>query len=350
MAMKDSKRTSMASLRDVAEKAQLSTGTVSRVLNNHSNVAHTTRMKVKRAMRELNYRPNLLMHGLRTGKTRTIGVLMPVHEWFYAQVFRGINQELGSQDHLAFLSWPDNRTVDEELHHIHRLIERRVDGIIIRSSFASVTDERLNEAWQNHVPVVAVDHELPLTHADFVGIDDEAGARIVAEHLLKLGHRHFGHFGGAQMISTGRLRREAFEQAVKQVPEATCVTVVSEEFGPDFKLAIELLQKTPRPTAIFAANDFLAEVLYRAASKLGLSIPDDLSVVGFSNLDFAGFLNPPLTTVHHSPRKIGQEAARRVLQLGQETKVGSDLEAWSPWKVRLMPRLIMRDSTGPVKD
>jgi DNA-binding LacI/PurR family transcriptional regulator len=151
-----------------------------------------------------------------------------------------------------------------------------------------------------------------------------------------------GHFAGSSISTTGRLRKLGFERAVSDVEGAACVTLFSEEFQPDEALAMKLLQSDPRPTAIFAANDNLAESLYHAAGKLGMRIPEDLSIVGFSDLFFSSYLSPPLTTIHHFPKEIGRAAAKQILSRSQDNNGETQ-----PWKTRLTPKLIVRQSTMP---
>jgi LacI family transcriptional regulator len=299
---------------------------------------------VLEAADRLKYRPNLLVSGIRTGKSNTIGVIIPSPDIFFNNVLHGIHDELMKADNvpIVLLTHAGGELIDRdyELTQIHMLLDRRVDGIIFRPTNEMVGDTYHSEVWERHVPLTAIDSETPLTKADFVGTDDVLGARLCAEHLLSLGHRHVAHLAGPSNVSTARDRRAGFETAIRQ-GGGECVTMEAFSYIEDLKTTIQLLDLNPRPTAIFAGSDLLAESVYEAAMVLGLKIPEDLSVVGFSNSDVAHRLLPPLTTIHQRPYEMGQRAARLVLSRSQGKTKNPH-----PVKVRLEPELVVRSSTA----
>jgi len=335
------------SLRDVARAVGLSAMTVSRALRDGGTVAGATRRRVLAAAERLRYRPNLLMHGVRTGRTRTVGVVVPASTPFLAGILQGIHDALDEADYAMLVAWnplhfaaPENRV---ERRHIRRLLERRVDGFILRPTHDAATDDDFREVRKEGLPLVVVDRELPGVRCDFAGTDDEAGARMAADHLLALGHRRLGHLAGPRTVSTARLRRRGFERAVAAFGRGAACRVVE---GPDFRglrdEALRLLRARPRPTAVFCANDDAASALYEAAAARGLRIPQDLSVVGFADLPVASWLRPALTTVRQDPYRIGQEAARIVL-----ARCAGSPPRDRPFDVRLKPELVVRGSTAP---
>lgn len=335
-------------LREIAQEADVSVATVSRALRDDKMVASDTRDRVLATAERLRYRPNLLMRGVRSGRTRTIGLLLPAHNQFYGHMLAGIHDLLVRERYVPIVVWSnlDNRSGrgPDELDQIHQLVDRRVDGVILRPVEDAASDEYLHEIWDRRLPAIAIDRQLPHTHADFVGTDDEEGARQAAEHLLGLGHRRLAHLAGPSSTSTGRLRRLSFERAVRQVPGAVCTTATG-TFSYDREVmaaAMNLLRREPRPTAIFTASDDMAMSVYEAAEKLQIRIPEDLSVVGYANKEFAQFTRPRLTTVEQFPKRVGRAAARLLLQRIQQESVSG-----KPELVRIPPKLVVRDSTCP---
>ncbi len=334
------------SLRMIAEETGLAIGTISRILSGKDQCAPETRDRVLEAARKMSYHPNQLARAMHTGRTLAVGVINCGWDEFFTAIARGIHDVLTGRRYLPICvsakSDPSDDAGVGELDLIHRLIEQRVDGVILRPTADSVTDNYLHEVWERRLPLVAVDRRLTRTRADFVGTDDETGGRLAAEHLLELGHRRLGHLAGADEVTTARLRRQGFEQAVAEVPGATCETVPDPSFHDGAGAARCLLQMDPPPTAIFAANDYEAASVYRVAGEMDLSVPGDLSVVGFSDLPLARMLTPPLTTIHQDPRRIGMQAARLMLD-----RLDGKLAEDQPRSICLRPHLVVRESTAP---
>ena len=339
----------------IAEKAGVSQSTVSLVLAGHRVSSDETSQKVLRAAEMLKYRPNLLVRGIQTGKTQIIGVMMAPFDYYWAEVLYGIHDVLAAADHVPITLWTSHASASErhrttptpdihELNQIHRLLDRRVDGVILWPRFASVFVDHVNEFSSRNLPIVTIDHLLaPECGADYVGSDEAAGGRIIAEHLYNLGHRHMGHLAGPATATWAEDRRRAFERAVAKLPGATCVTMVAPPGLPELglDLARAMLNSPIRPTSIYAATDLYAKTVYQAARELNLAIPGDLSVVGFSDDGFASDMSPPLTTVRQSAYDIGRRSAEVILarSLGEYTD--------GPHRDELPVNLIVRQSTAP---
>jgi LacI family transcriptional regulator len=344
-------RTRQPNLRELAAEAGVSVATVSRILNRGEGdlFAPETVKRVFETAEKMAYRPNLLMRAVLTGRTKTIGVLVPNKDRFYTDIIRGIHDKLIEQDYALMLSWNDEDMPmpdsQRELDLIHRMIDRRVDGIILRPTHDNVSDMYFNEVWERDIPLVTVDRDLSSVHCDFAGTDDVAGGRVAAEHLLELGHRRLGHLAAPASVSTGRDRRQGFEQAIAEFDEeAHCLTIGTKGFHRVYSEAMKLLAITPRVTAVFCASDRAAMEVYKAAADSGLRIPEDLSVVGFADLPVAEMLKPGLTTIRQLPEQIGAEAARLLL-----ARLEGELTEEEPCKTRLIPELILRESTASPK-
>jgi LacI family transcriptional regulator len=316
---------SRASQKRIAEEAGVSQSTVSLVLAGRDISSKETQKKVLATAERLKYRPNLLVQGIQTGKTKMIGVMAPPFDFYWSEILYGIHDVLAGADHVPITLWtahtgggPRGRGIPgtTELEQIHRLLDRRVDGVILWPPFAQLFSNHIQEFISRDLPVVTIDHRLPPEYrADCVGSDEAAGGRMVAEYLYSLGHRRIGHLAGPAVSTWAVARRNAFEKSLAKMGDVQCVTL--EAPSGDVALGIHqarrLLSLQDRPTAIFAASDLYAKVIYKAAAELKLRIPEDVSVVGFADDDFAGEMAPPLTTVHQPAYEIGCRAAEVVL-------------------------------------
>src|SRR5215207_2322928 len=251
---KRQKRIRRVSHQDIAREANVSRVTVSLVLAGKDQTSEETRRRVMEVAQRLRYRPNLLVQGMQTGRTYTVGVIMPSSMHFHGQVARGIHDELMTADFVPIQLWmnPSKDTKNTELDQIHRLVDRRVDGMIIFPIDVSVPDVHFQEIWQRHIPLVTVDRETT-THADFVGTDEELGGKLAAEHLLSLGHKRVIHVTFPHRTANVARRAEAFTKRMEK--GGATVEYVSgqlEHLVPPLK---ELFGQARRPTAVFAATD-----------------------------------------------------------------------------------------------
>lgn len=356
-----------ATVNEIAAELGISKMTVSRALRGEPVVAPETLACVQKVARRLKYRPNRLMRAVHTGRSRTVGVMVDPWNSFHSGVLSGIHRALAAHDYVPILHYPHQSPAfelgardDSELKYLHRLLDQRVDGIIFWPSDDTVPDIYLNEVWNRGVPLVAVDRQMPATHADFSGTDDAAGATLAAEHLLDLGHRRLA-FIGAENISTYADRRLAFQARVDACAGASCRIAMcpgrptpGERPEPwpggervpahsdSHTTARSLLLGRNRPTAILCANDWMALGVYTAAAETGLTIGRDLSVVGFADLREASMLEPSLTTLRQDAEAIGTAAAELLLD-----RIEGRVPNAKPRAVRQQPTLVVRESSGP---
>jgi DNA-binding LacI/PurR family transcriptional regulator len=341
------------SLKQIAAQTNVSIATVSKVLSGREDVSDKTRQRILKVAKDMNYRPNLLVRGIQTGKTNTIGVMVPVgSDAFFSNIVAGIHKHLQYENYVPILLWasrlPDDTWASRtELELIHQLVDRRVDGLIVRPIEDAASDDYLHEIHDHHLPLVAVDRALPNSHrADFVGTDDYCGGQLAAEHLLELGHRHILHLAGPDFASTARHRREGFESVIRQCPDVRYDVIMDKTFtGSNQQLMHDYFDNHPLPTAIFAANDFMAARLYNVLHQRQVRIGHDVSVIGFSDLDFAQYMQPSLTTLLQHPLEIGTKAAQLVLN--RINNASEQVSEYEPVQIRLKPELIARESTMP---
>ena len=343
-------------LKDVAKEAKVSLTAASIILRNgKGRFQKETRERVLDVARKLGWRRNLLVNGMQTGQTRTIGVLMPPINYYWADVLFGIHHELAHRDYLPITVWTgehreffyEKQPKDVGLKQINRLIDHRVDGLILWRSFAVTYRDNFSDLIKKKHRVVIIDSDFSRKVVDSVGTDEKLGGEMVADHLVGLGHRRIAclsKYEGTRDHTWAVHRRKSFEKVLSKCPDASCKVWRATLYGDDcVDVARRLLRDNPRPTAVFAISDYEAAGIYTAALELGLRIPQDLSVIGFSDLEFAKSMNPPLTTVRQKPWDIGRQAAKMVLD-----RLEGKMEDKGPFTVRIGCDIVLRNSTARV--
>ncbi len=341
-------------LKDVATAANVSLSAASRILRGErERFGVDTCERVLTAARQLGWRRNLLVSGIQTGRTQTVGVMIPPYDSFWVDVLAGIHLALASADYLPITVWVGDcqeiphfeKGEDEGCKQISRLLDRRVDGLILWPAFAVAYNDHFRELAERRVPVVVIDHEYPDDQiADLVETDEFASAQVVAEHLTSLGHVHIDCISSREADCQTLLvrRRKCFQDAVKKLIGKSVRSWKLNARGTNgADVAHAILSQSPRPTAVYAVTDHEAVFLYEAAAQLGLRIPEDVSIAGFADLDFAAKLHPPLTTMRQYPREIGRRAAQLLLD-----RLDGGAMDEAPTTVRVGAELIVRKSTG----
>jgi LacI family transcriptional regulator len=331
-------------IKDIAEEAGVSIGAVSQTLKGIGRISQRKRDEILKIAERVRYRPNLLIQSIQTGRTNTVGVLMSMNSSFHAYLFKGICSELDLHDCVPMTISGHNVDVDRikfELAQLHRLIDRRVDGVIILSGLLSKFDsgEMLNEIGGRNIPIVAVDMDIPSFKADFVGVNDYEGGRLAARHLIGKGHKILCHLTPDFQTANAAQRRLGFAGEAER-GGAKCVVMETQSYTKsDFiEPLVKLFSGAGRPTAVFCASDYMASDVYDAAREMSLRIPEDLSVMGFANIEIASHLTPGLTSVDQFPEKEGAEAVRLLLK-----RIDGVLPP-EPQRVFVEPALVERGS------
>ena len=331
----------MATIKDVAALAGISYTTVSHVLNKTRPVSEPVRLKVEAAIAALDYVPSGVARSLKARSTATIGLLVPnsVNPYF-AELARGIEDNCERNGYCVILCNSDDDPVKQR-SYLRVLLEKRIDGLIV----ASVgEDQDLAHSLANvRVPMVFVDRAVQGVEADVVRIDHAEGAYLATAHLITLGHRDIACIGGPQQTGVSALRVAGFRRAMAEAGLSVAPgRVVHCDFtSPGGYAAAASLLDGPRPTAIFAGNDMIGFGVLRAAAERRLSVPAQLSVVGFDDIELSRYVYPPLTTVGQSIRELGESATQRLL-----TRIAS-CKGEPPAQHIVAPRLVLRESTGP---
>lgn len=331
-------------IRDVAERVGVHPSTVSRVMNPATRGRITPEMvaKITKAAQSLGYTPNPTAQGLRTNRTRTIGVLIPdITNPLFPPIIRGIEDALVETGYTAILGNTDN-VARRERDAVTTMRARQVDGLILAT--ARRNDPIVRDCIAERLPVVLVNRSADLDGVAAVVTDDGLGIALAVRHLAGLGHRRIAHIAGPKAISTGEVRRRSFLDTISECgldPDPALVAetkAFSEDEG--LRAASDLLESGAEFTAIVAANDLIALGAYEALGNAGLQCPADMSVTGFNDMPFVDRLTPPLTTVRIPQYDLGREAARRLLDL----IANPDIAVRS---ATLSPELVVRGSTAP---
>ena len=329
----------MATIREVAESAGVSYATVSHVINNTRWVSQETRERVLAAMDALNYRPNALARSLRQGKTNTIGLVLPDSaNPFFAEISRSIEDEAFKKGYSVFLCNTELDT-ERELFYVDVLSKKQVDGIV----FVAAGDQAdsLDFLVRRNMPVVMIDRNLPNVDVDAVLTDNQLGGFLATRHLLELGHTRIACIAGPSSITPSAERIIGYRRALEEAGlpfDESLVMRGDYHARSGMEITHSLLQMTPRPTAIFSLNDLMAIGALRAAAEAGCSVPKDLAVVGYDDLEIAHFTNPPLTTIAQPKKEIGAQAVTLLVDRMSR-------KSTPPNRIVLAPELIVRRST-----
>jgi LacI family transcriptional regulator len=315
-----------ATITDVASEAGVHPSTVSRVLNGHagSTIRLATRERVLAAADVLGYRPSALARSLRLQRTLTLGMLVPdITNPFFSSIIKGAEDAARERGYNLILCNSEDQP-EREAAYLQLLRERQVDGVLIASS--QMADETIEGLRADSFPFVLVNRAAQDGEDLAVVVDNHAAAVEVVAHLAALGHRRIGHIAGPQNTTTGRDRREGYEAGVRAhglAHEAALVVeadAFSEDAG-DRALGI-MLAGPARPTAVFAANDLIAVGMLQRLRRIGVRVPDDLSIVGFNDIPLAGLLEPALTTVRVPQLAMGVAGAHLLIDRLEGRPIG----------------------------
>ncbi|WP_181834092.1 LacI family DNA-binding transcriptional regulator [Brucella anthropi] len=303
-------------IKDVAARAGLSAGTVSRYLNKSLILPDDTAQRIEGAVTDLGYRPNAMARRLSKGRTEMLGfattdIAYPV----FAAIASAAEAEAEARGYGLAVYFTRNK-LEKELSLINKIEDQHVDGLILRTNH--VDDGRLREAISQTGRVVLIDEDIDGVAAPRIFADSVRGTSLATKHLVDQGHRRIAFIGGQQELLSSQERFEGFRQVM--AAEGFPIDGQMVKFGSyhewyGIQAFEELWQLPSPPTAIVVAADLLALGVMRAANAKGVSIPDHLSIIGFDDLDMASLLAPPLTTVRQSPEEFGRRAVAALVNL-----------------------------------
>lgn len=306
----------MANMKEIARIAGVSLGTVSNVLNETTKVREPLRKRVMEAVERLGYQPSQLARGLRRDKTNMIGMIIPdVSNPFFPAVVRGAEDTAFAAGYRLILCNTDNDHT-KELAHLKALRSYLPAGLIVIPSTSSDLTRQTESYRRSGGAVVCVDRMPRHWDGDSVTVANEEGAYQATRLLLQNRHRHIAMISGPLNLTSARERLAGYKRAMREArvpvpPGYIQETTFSQQGG--YSKALALLRMLPQPTAFFAGDDMIALGILLSIREQGLRCPDDVSVVGFDNLDFTEVTSPSLSSVHQPGYQLGATAARMLL-------------------------------------
>lgn len=336
----------MPSIREVAERAGVSLGTVSNVLNRPEVVAEATRQRVQEAIEQLGFVRNGSAHQLRAGRSHHLGlVVLDVTNPFFTEVARGVEDAANEAGYVVILCNSDN-SLEKEGRYLHVLHEQRTAGILITPVQNDVT--YLQRLRQQDIAIVLLDRPSRSSDLCSVAIDDALGGELAVRHLLELGHRRITFVSGPLSIRQYAERRHGARRAIKKAGldpnEVMRDLLIAAQNASSGERCVETLLAHPlQSTAIFCANDLLALGVMRGLRQRNIKIPDEIALVGYDDVEFASMLSPALTSIRQPKYQLGKAAAELLLHEISET------EQHQHAQVMYQPELIIRASTQPLK-
>ncbi len=309
------------SIKDVAKVAGVSHSTVSRALAGNPLVSERTRRRIERHAQKLGYTPNALARGLVTQRTCALGVIVTsIADPFVAEVVRGIDQVAGDNGYRVVLGISRNDPA-REVNAVKELRESRVDAVIVASSrVGSLYGPHLQEIG---VPIVLINSQHPGTFLHSVAVDDMLGAKLATQHLIAQGHRVIGHLRGPAGYRATKNRLAGYRKALREaaLPFDPGLIQAGDGRVEGGAQAITFWEQTPAPTAIFCYNDMTAIGALHALKQRGIRVPQDVSLVGFDDIAFAAYCDPPLTTIRQPMFEMGKRATQMALTLMRDPAI-----------------------------
>lgn len=342
----------MATIKDVADKAGVSITTVSHVINQTRYVSEELTQKVTQAMADLNYQQNILASSLRSGRSKTIGLIIPdISNLFFAEISRKIEDKGFEYGYSVILCNTDDN-ISKEIKYIDVLQTKQVDGIIFISAGGS--ESILTNPLESDIPVVVADRDSVGFFSDVVLIENRKGGYDATNYLISLNHRKIACISGPSLITPSAQRVEGYKTALQDagIPfEPSFLQMGDFRFESGNKAMREILKSPDLPTAVFVCNDMMAIGAMRAIKDFGLHIPDDISIVGFDNIPLSNIIFPALTTIAQPMQKMANlilELLVEKIKIKENRKRHKEIEP-EYQRIVLYTELIVRDSCKKIE-
>ncbi|QUJ69661.1 substrate-binding domain-containing protein (plasmid) [Photobacterium sp. GJ3] len=335
----------MATMKDIARLAGVSTSTVSHVINKSRFVSEEIAARVNRAAKELNYAPSALARSLKVNRTQTIGMLVTTStNPFFGEVVKGVERSCYQKGYNLILcnTEGDNERMKAS---IDTLLQKRVDGLLLMCS--TLEGERI-EVFDRYpdIPVVVMDWGPMSFASDKIQDNSYQGGYLAAQYLIQSGHREIGCITGPLVRHQAQIRYEGYKRAMNEAglpiqPD----WIVESDFECDggYRAFQQICASGSLPTALFVCNDMMAMGVIHAAYEQGIRIPDDLSIIGYDDIHIAKFMTPSLTTIHQPKYRLGQAAVETLLK--RINKEITDTQV-----VQLEPTLVKRQSVKEISE
>lgn len=334
----------MVNYNDVAKLSKVSTSTVSHVLNKTRFVSPEKVEKVMKAVKELNYKPNLLARSLATGRTHTAGLIVSdIDNPFFPEIIRGVEEYALSKDYYIFLCNTDYN-VEKGIKYIKALIQKMVDGIIIDSCLAD-NFFLIDRLMETDMPIVIIDWNESNIDADRLVFNFKPGTKEAVEYLVSLEHKKIYYVTGPENLSTADIRKKYFLECIDNWKSLIEHKIFYGNFKYDggVKVAKEMIENNAVPTAVMCANDLTALGIMKTFESENINIPDDVSIIGLDNIKMSELVKPTLTTLEYKKHIIGEIAMKMLINRIKDKNIPIQKEYFTA-------KLIKRGSTSKAKD
>lgn len=304
-------------IHDIAKRLNLSASTISRALKDNPVISESTRNLVKKTAGEMGYRPNILAANLRTRRTNTIGVIVPlINRHFFSSVISGIEDVAYSQGFAVTIS-QSNDKLEKECKIAYTLFANRVDGIILSIGMETNSYNHIKLFSERKIPIVFFDRVVDEIKAHKIVVDDYGGGYRATQHLISQGAKNIAHIGGPLNLKIYEYRQKGYCDALKEAGlEVNNSLIINNSLSKEegTKAIRQLLLNNVKPDAIFCANDTTALSVIIYLQENGYNVPEDVAIVGFSNEPFSEVVTPSISTVKQPGYLIGQKAAQLIIE------------------------------------
>ncbi|PVX51771.1 LacI family transcriptional regulator [Balneicella halophila] len=303
-------------IKDIAKKLNIAPSTVSRALKDHKNISDATKRKVKELAEQLNYQPNFMATSLKNNTSNVIGVVIPefIH-YFFSTVLSGIEDIAYDQGYRVIFT-QSSENYDREVKNIHTLLANRVDGILMSISKNTDNFEHIKCIKANGVPLVLFDRITKEVEADYIVINDFFAAKNAVSHLIKTGCKEIAFFGTLNNLLITQNRKNGYKDALREarIPIKKELMFNADSYEEAYSTVFQILNSQTPIDAIFTVNDSSAIGALTALKEFGKRVPEDVSIIGFTDSMISRVCEPPLTTISQNGYKIGQEATKILLE------------------------------------
>ena len=340
------KKNESITIKDLARKLGYSISTISRALNESNEINKETRRTILEAAESMGYQKNLTAISLVKKQSFNIGIIVPeLKSDFYSNLICGANEILKAKGYRMYIMQSEE-SYDTEVSNTNSLIESRVDGIIASSTFKTKDFSHFNKAIQKDIPVVFFSRINNEFKCPKIAVDNYMGACLATEHLIKKGYKKIGYLGGGKDFHIGNIRYQGFiDTLIKYNIKCRDEFVLKDDrlIHNSRELIHQYLMSKSRPNALFTMTDTIGIEVIKSAKTIGINIPNDLGIIGFSDYIVSSYITPSLSSIRQPTMEIGMEAATRLMHLIENT----DEKIEAPDNITLLkPELVARDSTN----
>ena len=330
-------------LKDLARELNISTSTVSRALKDNPEISASTRARVQKLAKELNYEPNALALSLRHSKTNTIGVILPklVH-FFFSTVISGI-EDIAYSNGYNIIICQSNERIDREIIDSKALFNHRVDGILACVSKNTTNYDHFIAIQDKGIPIVFFDRDVPIDASKILSNDFEGGYNAT-KHLIQSGKTNLIHLSGPEGLMLSEQRTRGFIQAHQDLnipfDKEKILRCGDEDAQENFKIIHDVLERGMKFDGIFAVNDIAAVGALQALQTAQISVPKEVAIIGYSDWQFSSFISPKLTTIKQNGNEMGKKAAELLLE-----EIHSKYTFMETKSITLSTEIILRGTT-----